>query len=156
MSGNRYCLQMVSCDDDCCGSGNGVPSGSLKYAQIESGEQVVSANSKIYFNDNSFGTLELTSNGTVVLQPGTYLISLNCQVVTSGGYVAIKYFDVLSNTGLGKDCCRVSANSGSYLSNCEGFCTLKIDSKVELCINVSYVAGNPKIGDIYGSIIQIV
>lgn len=150
----------------CCGcKGNSdtgtstpAPFGALKYMQLEADVQSgVVADKKIYFNNKSFGDFELTANGTVVLNPGTYQVSLNCQInhTTKAAYLSLLFYDVISKKEVGYACSRMTATFIGHASCSEGNAILRFTEKVELCINCNNAQGDPNIEDLYASIIQI-
>lgn len=154
MEQNKSCIT-INCG--CCGNQTGSERlADLKYAQITADDISLTTGQKIYFNDKSFGNLEITPQGTIVLQPGIYIMFLNGQVLTSSSYLALNYYDLISGKYWGHGSSRVSANSGSNLSSSEGLCIVKNEQKVELCIEASYTESKTiSAEDIYGSIIQI-
>ncbi|WP_349947327.1 hypothetical protein ABFV83_02240 [Lacrimispora sp. BS-2] len=145
--------------DSDTGTSTPAPFGALKYMQLKADLQSsITKDKKIYFNDKSFGDFELTDRGAVVLNPGTYLVFLNCQIITNDkpAYASILFHDLIS----GKDitdyvCTRITPTRAVNTSNCEGLGIIRFTEKVELCINGSYVEGNPALEDVYASIIRI-
>lgn len=144
----------------CCGDGK-MPAqpGTLRYMQLEADRQsIITAGKKIYFNNKSFGDFELTASGTVVLDPGVYLMFLNCQITASAkpAYVSLMLHDVVSNEDIEEyTCSRITPTHTANTSGSEGLGIIKITEKVELCINGFYVDGDPAIEDIYASILRI-
>lgn len=140
----------------CCGN-NSIPGGVYGYAQLEADSQAITTDKKIYFNDKSFGNLEVTPGGTVVLEPGVYSVFLNCQIVYKGtaGYVTLQYYDLISGKHVGETCTRVSPDFVSKSSCSEGNTLIRVDEKVELCINCAYAEETPFIERVYGNIIRI-
>lgn len=152
----KYCLQMVSCNGGC--GGGAIPHGSMKYAQFELiDEQSIVTDKKIYFPNAMFGNLELTEKGTVVLEPGVYLFSLNFQLCIASRYMTLMYYDLISNKPVGIPCSRISADHPTQISCSSGTGIVKIDKKVELCVCVNYIANasDAHIEDLRGSIIQL-
>lgn len=145
----------VTFNVNCCGEKGSEQAPKLKYAQLEADIQTVTEGKMIHFNSNSFGTLELTSNGTLILQPGVYFTGLNCQIRSTNSYLSMSYYDLLSEKFIGNTCSRVSSDRSTIMSCSEGMGIIKIDIKVELCICAGYVDGNVNIEDVYGSVIQI-
>lgn len=143
-----------------CGDGKSpAQPDALKYMQLEADKQsIITAGKKIYFNNKSFGDFELTAEGTVVLNPGVYLMFLNCQIVATAmaAYVSLLFHDLISGKDVeGYVCSRITPTSINNVSGSEGLGIIRFTEKVELCINGVYVEGDPAIEDVYASIIRI-
>ncbi|MFT4107729.1 MAG: hypothetical protein QM657_18400 [Lacrimispora sp.] len=136
-----------------------VPFRALKYMQLEAGKQsIITAEKKIYFNNKSFGDFELTAEGAVILNPGVYLMFLNCQIATNAelAYVSLSFHDLVSGKDVeGYTCSRITPTHIVSTSGSEGLGIIRFTEKVELCINGVYVERDPAIEDVYASIIRI-
>lgn len=141
-----------------CGAGVSDCGEALKYMQLEATNQVLSEKKKIYFNEKSFGNMELTSSGSVILPPGIYHSFVNFLIPDNNpiSYVSMSLYDLTAQKTLGKACTRISTNFNSQLSITESDCLLKIEEETEVCFLCNFtMGGNPSVEGIHGNIVQI-
>lgn len=144
----------------CCGNGDGIVStGTLKYAQLEVTSQVIKKDQKIYFNEHSFGNMEITKSGSVVIPPGVYRFFMNFFIydaeTPTSCFAALRIYDMTNDRIIGKPCGRASSNYSNKSSSSECSVLLKVEEEVEICLVGDTEGGSPYGGNVYANIVEI-